>query len=483
MGSQGRTVNAKSVAAVMSYKNLEFSDITLPKGVKYQVRKPNEKVIMDYIGLDYNSLFNEGMLELIEQNGDKVVAKVPVGKDGNLEWQEVPKENILAALGRNKKGKLVKPEMARTLHLQTTFENEMSNLLQMSVDNVKLGLLSKINFNSNFVMKRVFKRSDNLEISERVTGGLQDVFNTFKYSATRRGKDKKQNSLEMGEMMIEFSDLRNRYVDADWNFLDQSSVSSAVTTEILSQGNRPRKVKVGKELFNWTPKNLTLKVENLSPMERMLITPDLFMSELDGVTKNDISGNLLESHKRVHRYSHVMAMKEMKKQMGNKLVDVQKNPKTMNQAREALNFAEEIAQEFYSIFELIKEQRGENAKAIKSIKYEYSSDFVDFIDKFQPKFDALSNLQKEIATYKFLSGSAHKNLKNKSTKIAFASKLLPIDMMEPNVLKKYGKLYSQFKKDENKTIKGKEVSPSNARYGLLLSTQKFDEILKKNKCV
>ena len=85
----------------------------------------------------------------IKENGDDVV----INKDG--EWVKVPWEF------KNKKGKVVNglkvaSQAGFQLRLRTTFENEMSNLLQMAVDNPKEGLLSEFDFSFDFIVRRMF---------------------------------------------------------------------------------------------------------------------------------------------------------------------------------------------------------------------------------------------------------------------------------------------------------------------------------------
>ena len=477
MFSQGMSVNAKTVANVMSNKNLEFSDNTLPKDVSYQARKSNDRVIMDYIELDYNELLNGGEYDKITQDGDRVIARLP-DKDGNLVWQEVPKENVLAVAGRNKKGELVKKDSVYPMYQETTFENELSTLLQMAVDNPKYGLLSEVGFSMPFLMTRVFKRSDGKPISGSQTKGLRMVYNAFKYSTTRRGKDIKQNSLEMGELLNEFDDLKNRYYDENGKLYSNEKVAENVVTEILSSQKRLPKIKKNKTWVEWGITSFKLDADKISPMEKLLITPSKWFDTLPQEIQDRMSGNIMETQQMYNEYAHVMTMKDFKKQIGDSFIKMQKNPKTQQEFKEALDFAEQISSDFYGIFERITKERGENAKAIKSIKYNYSQEFIEFTEKWQPQYDALSDLQKGIATYKFLSGSSHKNLKGKSTKKAFVLKLLPLSLMDKSVIQPYGQMFAQHLKDKD----FKQVKTSDARYGMFMPMHKFNEILEQNKC-
>ena len=89
MFSQGMSVNAKTVASIMAYKNLSLSDNSLPKDVSYTVRNPEDIVVMEYIELDPEALANKDLWELINDvNGDDVVAFLPVGKNNKKQWQK-----------------------------------------------------------------------------------------------------------------------------------------------------------------------------------------------------------------------------------------------------------------------------------------------------------------------------------------------------------------------------------------------------------
>ena len=74
-------------------------------------------------------LANDGQLYKMHiEQGDKIVAKIPTGKDKSLVWDEIPMDALYTTSGLTKTGKKSKTiKKAYTLHLQTSFENELSN--------------------------------------------------------------------------------------------------------------------------------------------------------------------------------------------------------------------------------------------------------------------------------------------------------------------------------------------------------------------
>ena len=81
------------------------------------------------------------LLKLLEDQGDEVVAFA-----GGLYREKITSDNINDVDAKSR------------LYLRTTHEHEMTNLLQIAVDDVSLGLLSKIGYDSRFMLDRMFKR-------------------------------------------------------------------------------------------------------------------------------------------------------------------------------------------------------------------------------------------------------------------------------------------------------------------------------------
>ena len=99
--------------------------------VTFRVRQPEETVYMNYARLDPEMTRDE--YDQIIRNGDAVVT----WDEPNKAWMEVEYHNL----------DIDGEGMESPLILQTTFEGEMSYLLQIAVDNPKFGLLADIKFN------------------------------------------------------------------------------------------------------------------------------------------------------------------------------------------------------------------------------------------------------------------------------------------------------------------------------------------------
>ena len=477
MFSEGMTVNAKTIANTMAYKNFTFADNTLPRNVHYEVRKPDEIVTMDYISLDAEALMNKEIWDLIhETNGDKVVVANP---DFN---PQDPKSAKYFEVKGSDLPNILKEKEPRTLHLQTTFENEMSNILQMAVDNKKFGLLSDINFGSPFLMKRIFKRSDGAPLSKKQIYPIKQVYQTFAYSRTRRGKNKFNNSLEMSEMFIEFNDLYDRYYDKDGDFHDNQDIAENIELEVMSRFKKPYKIKINKsESIEWQILDVNMDGKKITPLERLIIQPEKYLNtKITTDERNQQAATPLHHQENHYNYAHVYTMKDFQKALQRRVdAMIETNDmQTIMQGYKALEFAEEMADEFYGILSKIAEQKNVAVSEIEGIRYDLSEDFVEFTEKWMEKYSELNDTQQMMATVKFLSGSKHINEKGRKTKKAFVKKLLPIDLMHKKILKSYVK---RFKTRLNDKDKGIDVTEADARYGF--GWNRFQEILKENKCI
>ena len=418
MFSQGMSVNAKTVANLMAYKNLSFADNSLPKGVRYEVRKPGEQVVMDYIKLDPKALSKKEIWELIhEVNGDDVVAFLPVGKNNKKQWQKVDAENLENVI-----------KDGYTLHLRTTFENEMSNILQFSVDNPKLGLLSDIKFTPGFLTKRMFKRTDGNPIHAKMLYPLKMITKAFQYSSTRRGRNRYQNKLNMGEMMKEFEDMRNRFYNDNGTLKTDEEIAEIIAFDIENSLTRKRNGKSQmyktRKFGTYELQDFTLDGSKLSAVELLLSEPDIYLDSVSEDVMRDYESTPLEYAEERYNYAHVESMHELKNEHITMIKELQNRDslKDVMRVHKALEFAKEMASDFYGIFEKIAEEKGITSGEIKGIKYELSEDFIEFTEKWLPEYQKLDPVQQMITTLKFLDGSEHKNLKGKKTKKAFVHK-------------------------------------------------------------
>ena len=171
--SQGVVTNSKVIGNILAYKELKLKmkdDKGKLKDVTFEAVQPSDIVVLDYAPLDKDALMENdfNLFNLLKDQGDSVVT-LEKGK-----FREVTEDEL--------------SDIKAKLYLQTTHEHEMTNILQLSVDDVSLGLLSKIGYSYNMLISRMFKRSDGGRISGKgmlhLLKAVRDVYN---YSPTRRG--------------------------------------------------------------------------------------------------------------------------------------------------------------------------------------------------------------------------------------------------------------------------------------------------------
>ena len=484
MGSQGISVNAKVAFNTMAYKELTFSDTSLPEDVTYHVRTPDEIVVMDYIPMNVDKLLeNDGALYKMHiAQGDKIVAKIPTGKDKALVWDEIPMDALYTTTGRTKTGKkskAIKPEQVYTVHLQTTFENELSNVIQMSVDNAKEGLLYDIGFHRDFLLERGFYRSDGKPIKPAVLKNfIKRVFNAFTYGATRRGRNYKTNKLGMSEMFEEFGRISSRYFNDGGLLKTDKEISNNISDEIMATWNDTKLVYSNSKKKNvkYNLLNLSVIGKNLSPMEKLLSYPHQFMGELSEQDNLTLGATIMERNEELmEKPAHIDTMKEIDKLVKDDFAEIAKDPKKAAEAGQALDMLSVMAKEFDKIFDDAKNKIG--AAKAKGIRYDYNTDFTKFIEKWKPITDGLSKMQHEMITYKFLSGTHHVNLKGKDTTKAFVLKLLPLELMDNDVAASYA---IKFSKNLNRPFSEvKRYQTSAARYGF--GWKRFTDAFKDDK--
>ena len=467
MGAEGKTVNAKVASSTMAFKELKFTDTWLPKGVYFEVNNPQDTVVLDYIDLDVQELLdNPDTFRLItEVNNDKIVMrKKDAGlkvEEGESQWLEVEAKALPNLL---KEG--------YSVYLQTTFENEMSTLLQMSVDNVKNGLLNQIGFNDAFLMKRIFKRSDGKEIGNAHAKKLQNVASAFKYSSTRRGRNSQQNKMKMTEMFEEFENIRNRYFEKGTRtFQSKENVVNSIRGEI----NKPDFSKKP-----WGVVKIGLEHQNITPMERLLMEPDFFMDTLSQEDRVNLGQTILHRQEGQYLSAHVNTMNFTLKPLLTRTLQKWVNTGKAEQGVEALKFAKEMAKDFYKILDKRNEQNPHrDTDQMQGIAYDTSEDFVDFVDKWMPEFNKLNEMQKIVATMKFLTGSEHYNLKGKRSKKGFVLKLLPIELMHGGLIKRYAQAFNQNLKT-GESITRKEGAKTRYGYSMV---KNFKKAMNQKMCV
>ena len=198
-GSQGRITNAKTVMTQLAYKNIKLYVKSLEGGF-ISARKPGDSTVMDYIPLDIKQLNkNDGeLLRIIVNNKDMVV-------DENGD-PVIPSRTDTGGFSIRSRD---------DVFLQTTVEHELAILLQMSVDNKKFGLLSKLGWDNDFMLRRIFQRSDGEELNTANIHTLRLLFKVQNFSGQRQGRTESRNVASMNRIVEDSSTLAERFFDPE----------------------------------------------------------------------------------------------------------------------------------------------------------------------------------------------------------------------------------------------------------------------------
>ena len=444
----GMIVNAKVVMATMAAKELSLSANILPKGERIIARDPRDIIRMDYIPLSED--MTEQEYNTIIENGDNVVTKIE-DKDGKVEWRAVPFKYLKDVA-----------KQGRDLIHETTLENEMEILLSMATDNPKEQLLGEFEMDWNFLPSRMFKTLSGQPMRSKVLRGLRlGVSNTFKNAATRRGERQTRRGMKgltMEDIFEESGKLRTLYFDLDGNVRPAKEVQKLLTEEF--DLNTPQlKFWMGHQLGNMYLQWQDIRVNNhVSAVEHILSLPQLLMDLNPLIENESVAGSPLRYERWMYDDAHIKAVKDLNALVESKINTYMKSKEKAVEVGEGSLLMEEMAAEF----EELLERAGTSMKNVEGIKYEYNTEFQEFIAKWLPRWNELSPRAQAWATLKFLSGTAKKNKKGRKTKVAFRHKLLPIQLMSPKIVKSYGRLFHKHLVGPIK--EKKHVRPSDAAY-------------------
>lgn len=207
-GAQGRATNAKVVMTQLAYKEAKIY-LNSMEGGFISAKNPSDSVVMDYIELDENQLNkdNGDLIDLIYRNGDTIVDadgnEVNIISDIPTRDAPIEEREVAGSLSIDNKGE--------PMYLKTTVEGELAILLQMAVDNKKFGLLSKIGWNNDFVIRRIFKRSDGEELTKGNIKTMRLVFKVQNFSGQRSGLTTARNVASMSRIIEDSRDLTSRF--------------------------------------------------------------------------------------------------------------------------------------------------------------------------------------------------------------------------------------------------------------------------------
>ena len=416
--SQGVVTNSKVIGNILAYKEFKLKmkdDKGRLKNVTFEAVAPSEVVVMDYAPLDKEALMEDDfeLFNSLNGQGDSVVTLLK-GK-----FKEVTADEM--------------PDIKTKLYLRTTHEHEMTNLLQLAVDDVGLGILSKIGYNFNMLINRMFKRSDKGRISGKgMLHVLKAVRQMFNYSPTRRGVVSGEKA-SMDQNIVE--SIRINHI------LESSSL---VRNTLLQSNINGRSSSTHPE---WVPWYRGFEVTSISvndkstPIETLLTmlakeydrrvnaigTGDQFVAEWGGSP-----GTYTEA---TYRTAHVNAMKKLEEQWPSLFVEYEVKDADM---KSGVSLMAKIDKDFKAIFKDVKKTRP--GKFVR-LKPEYHEPLLELIDRYIDDWNKLTEGAQMYATLYYLSGTATRDRAGKPALRVDVRRLLPLNLMHKPMVKAYGQLH------------------------------------------
>jgi len=452
--SQGIITNSKVIGNILAYKELKIKmvdDKDRLKDVTFEAVPPSDPVVMDYAPLDKEALMENDfdLFNLLKDQGDSVVT-AQRGKFRDVTADELS-------------------DIKSKLYLRTTHEHEMTNLLQLSVDDVSLGLLSKIGYNYNMLISRMFRRSDNGRISGKgMLHLLKAVRGVYNYSPTRRGivsGDKAsmaQNineSIKINKINEASSVVRNTGLMNHLNGLASPEHPSYIPWYRgfeVSSVSLNNKITPVEELLSLLAKEHRRRLEDTG-------SGDQFVAEWGGSpgTYSD----------RTYVTAHVNAMEKLEDQWASLAAE---RGITDAEMSKAIKLMSKIDKDFKSLFKNVK-----NSKPGKMIRLrpEYNEALQQVIDDHIDEWDRLSDNSKMYATLYYLSGTATRDRAGKPAIRVDVRRLLPTDLTHDGTFKTYGELWWEMM---GKNMDSKFKQPKDTR-GKTYKDFKFGKALQLAK--
>ena len=103
----------------------------------------------------------------------------------------------------------------------------------MAVDNKKFGLLAKIKWDKDFVIRRIFKRSDGEELNKGNIQSLNILFNVQNFSAQRGGLTPQRNVASMNRIVEDARTLAERFFKEDGKKAPREQVGTKMREEFV----------------------------------------------------------------------------------------------------------------------------------------------------------------------------------------------------------------------------------------------------------
>jgi len=419
-GATGVMVNAKTVSVQLAHKGLKIFPTSMQEDGGYiEVIDPNEEVVMDYIALDEKQL-DKRQLEIINNNGDGIV------------------------------------EIDGEKYLKTTKQHELAILFQMAVDAVKYRFWGEIVDNSElsnfeFMLTRVFRRSDNEELTkdQRKLVGL--AFTTQNISKRRAGKTKENFAASFQQNVDSSLELARLVYNEDGELKSDKQFSEDFLTMMSETTTKIEDIPVKVEMQNKT-----------TPVEELLmgIGKNINESDFYYVFTND----------NAKRTAHVLAMnKLMKTAAGTKLYsDFMSGEKQgeYQQVRDFLGKKDSEGNTFISIWKELLE----STDKIKDIRMDLTQDFVNFVDKYINTWNKLSASAQAWATLEMLSG-----FKDDINIL----KLPPLKLMDKQIIKRYLPLFETYLREQPADLSTSKEATEVRKDSTLNSYLKMQEKVSK----
>ena len=437
-GAQGRATNAKVVMTQLAYKEAKIY-LSSMEGGFISAKNPSDSVVMDYIELDENQLNknNGDLIDLIYKNGDTIVDadgnEVNIISDIPTRDAPIEEREVAGSLSIDNKGE--------PMYLKTTVEGELAILLQMAVDNKKFGLLSKIGWNNDFILRRIFKRSDGEDLTKGNIKTMRVVFNVQNFSGQRAGLTTARNVASMSRIIEDSRDLTSRFFTDENKKAPKEELGIQMIKEFQKVVERMR----------FKPKNLERPALIQTNGK---ITPGESLIASVGIAYNDMVGNIQDVEK---AGSHFLDWSEEAYQAAHSItVDELGNDPSFDADKWSSNDLS-LAYEFLVSNRIdVLNEKGEVAKktsfneAFWNIYHEaqrestddvplhISADYNEFLNKFVEDhvedWLSLPDSVQDLVTSLFLKGIG------KRTNILT---LMPIDLMSHRVLTKFLPLFEK----------------------------------------
>ena len=435
-GSEGRATNSKMVLSQFAYKDMKIYFKSLDGGF-ISARKPQSRVTITDVELDKNQLNknNGELLKVIENNKDRIV-----DKDGNI-------------IEINKKGDVYSIASKEEIYLETSMENELSILLQMAVDNQKFGLLQDIGWNNDYIIKRIFKRSDNQELTDENIQSLRIIFNVQNFSKQRQGLTPASNIAGMARIVEDSKTLARRFWTSEDGIQKRKSPKEVGKQYIHEFEKMKKRMRVSETIKSQIENPSKIETNsNISPGEKLISSIGLAHNKVsNSILNKEIAGShFLDYSDDSYKIAHTNTMNEMGKQ--NKMFDegsdywINKQD-AITQAYKYLrdNRIQELDEDgeptknfhslndaFWDIYKRAKRNQKRKEEDGEEYPIHLSADHNKFLVKFVEDhvndWLSLSDDAQDLVTIQFLRGlSGRTNILT----------LMPIDLMSPRVMKEF----------------------------------------------